>query len=93
MTPRFLQTVVQSVIDILQEGVASCARGLVERSPLEVRDVGWHHRELWWVWHVRRRQDKVDMTLINPNKFKHILRHCICRRAPLALEDRGQRQF
>ena len=35
----------------------------------------------------------MDMTLVDPDKFKHILRHFIRRRALMALEDRRPRQF
>ena len=45
------------------------------------------------VWYVPGLEDKVDMTLIDPDKFKHILRDSIRRRALLALEDRRPRQF
>ena len=37
--------------------------------------------------------DAIDMTLINEDKFKHMLRDSIRRRALLSLEDRWPRQF
>ena len=34
----------------------------------------WHQAESWWVWHIPGTSERVDMTMMDPDKFKRILR-------------------
>ena len=78
----------QSVIDIRREHVALEACGPVQRPFLELCDLGLYQAECWHVCHVPWLEDQVDMTVNYLDKFKHILRDSIRRRALLALDDR-----
>ena len=78
-TPGSLQVVVQSVTEIRQAQIVSETRGPVQRALQELCDLGWHQAESSWVWHVRGSSERVDMTMMDPNEFKHILRDSIRR--------------
>ena len=92
-TPGTLQVVVQSCIEARQAQVRPTTSGPVQRALLELESLGWRQADHWWVWNVPGVPEEIDMTLINEDKFKHILRDSIRRRAPLSLEDRRPRQF
>ena len=92
-TPGTLQVVVQSCIEARQAQVRPTTSGPVQRALLELESLGWRQADHWWVWNVPGVPEEIDMTLINEDKFKHILRDSIRRRALLSLEDRRPRQF
>ena len=71
-----------------QTQAVSGTPGPVQRALPELRDLGWHQAESWWVWHKPGLTERVGMTLVDRGKFKHILRDLIRRRALMALEDR-----
>ena len=92
-TPRTLQVVVQLCVEARQAQVRPTTPGPVHQAFLELESLGWRQGDHWWVWHVPGVRDAIDMTLINEDKFKHILRVSIRRRALLSLEDRRPQQF
>ena len=92
-TPGTLQVVVQSCIEARQAQVRPTTSGPVQRAFLELESLGWRQADHWWVWNVPGVPETIDVTLINEDKFKHILRDSIRRQALLSLEDRRPRQF
>ena len=92
-TPGTLQVVVQSCIEARQAQVRPTTSGPVQPALLELESLGWRQADHWWVWNVPGVPEEIDMTLINEDKFKHIPRDSIRRRALLSLEDRRPRQF